>query len=82
MAHIVDRWYKTVVGPDGKSRQVPKPECGQGMRYRVRYVAPDGREKSQSFPDKKKRDAQAFLANVQADILRDCRVTGELRCGI
>ncbi|MGW5083192.1 tyrosine-type recombinase/integrase [Micromonospora echinospora] len=70
MAHIVDRWYKTVVGPDGKSRQEPKPECGQGMRYRVRYLAPDGKEKSQSFPDKKKREAQAFLANVQADILK------------
>ncbi|MBG6069368.1 tyrosine-type recombinase/integrase [Micromonospora ureilytica] len=40
------------------------------MRYRVRYLAPDGKEKSQSFPDKKKRDAQAFLANVQADILK------------
>ncbi|SCG76088.1 Site-specific recombinase XerD [Micromonospora echinaurantiaca] len=70
MAHIVDRWYRTVVGPDGKSRQVPKPECGQGMRYRVRYIAPDGKEKSQSFPDKKKREAQAFLAQVQADILK------------
>ncbi|MFU8854874.1 tyrosine-type recombinase/integrase [Micromonospora sp. SL1-18] len=70
MAHIVDRWYRAVVGPDGKSRQEPKPECGQGMRYRVRYIAPDGKEKSQSFPDKKKREAQAFLANVQADILK------------
>ncbi|MGV9213198.1 tyrosine-type recombinase/integrase [Micromonospora sp. RB23] len=70
MAHIVDRWYKTVVGPDGKSRQEPRPECGQGMRYRVRYLAPDGKEKSHSFPDKKKREAQAFLANVQADILK------------
>ncbi|MBQ1012767.1 tyrosine-type recombinase/integrase, partial [Micromonospora sp. M51] len=37
---------------------------------RVRYLAPDGKEKSQSFPDKKKRDAQAVLANVQADILK------------
>ncbi|WP_415878022.1 tyrosine-type recombinase/integrase [Micromonospora maris] len=40
------------------------------MRYRVRYIAPDGKEKSQSFPDRKKREAQAFLANVQADILK------------
>ncbi|RIV37151.1 site-specific integrase [Micromonospora radicis] len=70
MAHIVDRWYRSVVGPDGKTRQEPKPECGQGMRYRVRYIAPDGKEKSQSFPDRKKREAQAFLANVQADILK------------
>ncbi|MEU5913619.1 site-specific integrase [Micromonospora sp. NPDC047527] len=40
------------------------------MRYRVRYLSPDGKEKSQSFPDKKKREAQAFLTNVQADILK------------
>ena len=70
MAHIVDRWYRSIVGPDGKTRQEPKPECGQGMRYRVRYIAPDGKERSQSFPDRKKREAQAFLANVQADILK------------
>ncbi|PSK67459.1 putative prophage phiRv2 integrase [Micromonospora sp. MH33] len=70
MAHIVDRWYRTVTGLDGKSRQEPKPECGQGMRYRVRYTSPDGKEKSQSFPDTKKREAQAFLARVQADILK------------
>ncbi|MEH1056172.1 site-specific integrase [Micromonospora sp. CPCC 206171] len=70
MAHVQDRWYRTVIGPDGKSQQVPRPECGQGLRYRVRYIAPDGKEKSQSFPDKKKREAQAFLAQVQADILK------------
>jgi integrase len=70
MAHIVDRWYRAVVGPDGKTKQVPKPDCGTGMRYRVRYIGPDGKEKSQSFPDKKKREAQAFLAQVQADILK------------
>lgn len=67
MAHIEDRWYKTVI-VDGKAQQVPKPGCGKGMRYRVRYVAPDGREKSESFPDRHKREAQAFLAGVQADI--------------
>jgi integrase len=39
------------------------------MRYRVRYLGPDGREKSESFPDKRKREAQAFLNRVQADIL-------------
>jgi len=67
MAHIEDRWYKTVA-VDGRPTQVPKPGCGKGMRYRVRYIAPDGREKSESFPDRRKREAQAFLARVQADI--------------
>lgn len=69
MAHIEDRWYKTTT-VDGKAVQVPKPGCGKGMRYRVRYLAPDGREKSESFPDKHKREANAFLTKVQADIMR------------
>ena len=69
MAHIEDRWYKTVT-VDGRATQVPKPGCGKGMRYRVRYIAPDGTERSESFPDRRKRDAQAFLARVQADILK------------
>lgn len=50
--------------------QIPKPGNGKGMRYRVRYIGPDGKEKSESFPDKRKREAQAFLNKVQADILR------------
>lgn len=70
MAHIEDRWYRTVIGPDDKKQQVPKPGCGKGMRYRVRYIGPDGKEKSESFPDKKKREAQDFLISVQADLLR------------
>jgi integrase len=70
VAHIEDRWYKTVVDPDGKKRQEPKAGCGAGLRYRVRYIGPDGKEKSESFPDKKKREAQAFLANVQADLIK------------
>jgi integrase len=69
MAHIEDRWYKTLV-VDGKIKQISKAGCGTGMRYKVRYIAPDGKEKAQSFPDKRKRDAQAFLASVQADILK------------
>jgi integrase len=69
VAHIEDRWYRTVV-VDGKKTQVSKPDCGKGQRYRVRYIGPDGKEKAKSFPDRKKREAQDFLANVQADILK------------
>ena len=68
MAHIEDRWFKTVKVGD-RTTQVPKPGHGRGMRYRVRYQTPDGAEKSESFPDRRKREAQAFLARVQADIL-------------
>jgi integrase len=69
MAHIEDRWYKTVK-IDGRSVEVPKPGRGKGLRYRVRYKGPDGRERSESFPDKRKREAQAFLSRVQADLAR------------
>jgi hypothetical protein len=41
-----------------------------GLRYRVRYRGPDGREKSESFPDKRKREVQAFLARIQADLIK------------
>ena len=67
MAHIEDRWYKTVKQGD-QVVQVAKAGCGKGLRYRVRYIAPDGRERSESFPDRRKRAAQAFLERIQADI--------------
>lgn len=40
------------------------------MRYRARYVGPDGTEKSKSFPDKQKRKAETWLANIEADMSR------------
>lgn len=48
--HIQDRWYKTEVGSDGKTIKVKTERYGSGMRYRARYVGPDGTEKSKSFP--------------------------------
>ncbi|MCX5249223.1 site-specific integrase [Streptomyces sp. NBC_00201] len=68
--HIQDRWYKTEVGPDGKSRRVKTDRHGIGMRYRARYIGPDGSEKSKSFPDKQKRKAEQWLANIEADMSR------------
>ncbi|SEP57529.1 tyrosine-type recombinase/integrase [Streptomyces radiopugnans] len=68
--HIQDRWFKTVPGPNGKPVKVRTARHGKGLRYRARYVAPDGTEKSQSFPDKAKRKAEAWLANVEADMTR------------
>lgn len=70
MGHIEDRWYKTVAGPDGKSRRVKTDRYGKGDRYRVRYIAPDGKERSKSFPDRAKRDAEAYLNNIEADKTR------------
>ncbi|WP_101257927.1 tyrosine-type recombinase/integrase [Streptomyces barkulensis] len=68
--HIQDRWFKTVPGPDGKPVKVKTDRHGTGLRYRARYVAPDGTEKSQSFPDKAKRKAEAWLAKIGADLAR------------
>ncbi|MGW2375630.1 tyrosine-type recombinase/integrase [Kitasatospora sp. NPDC001683] len=68
--HIQDRWYKTATGPDGKPRRVRADRYGTGKRYRARYVAPDGTEKSKSFPDRQKRQAEEWLARIEADMSR------------
>ncbi|MFJ4579910.1 tyrosine-type recombinase/integrase [Streptomyces echinatus] len=66
--HVQDRWYKSVPGPDGKTVRVKTDRYGVGHRYRARYIAPDGSEKSKSFPDKQKRKADQWLANIEADM--------------
>ncbi|GAA4863349.1 tyrosine-type recombinase/integrase [Kitasatospora terrestris] len=68
--HIQDRWYKTETGPDGKSRRVKTDRHGTGSRYRARYVGPDGSERSKSFPDRQKRQADQWLAQIEADMAR------------
>jgi integrase len=74
MGHIQDRWYKEVSDPDtvGKITRIPTGLHGKGLRYKVRYLDPDGQERSKSYPDKKLKDARAFLAKVEAD-----KLTGE-----
>jgi integrase len=67
--HIQDRWYKAE-NINGKSVKVKTDRHGTGMRYRARYVGPDGTEKSKSFPDRQKRQAETWLANVEADMSR------------
>ncbi|MFH7599928.1 site-specific integrase [Streptomyces racemochromogenes] len=66
--HVQDRWYKTEPGPDGKPVKVKTDRFGIGLRYRARYIGPDGSEKSRSFPDRQKRKADAWLANIEADM--------------
>ncbi|MEV5157879.1 site-specific integrase [Streptomyces sp. NPDC053728] len=68
--HIQDRWYKTEPGPTGKAVRVRTDRYGIGLRYRARYIGPDGTEKSKSFPDKQKRKAETWLSNVEADMSR------------
>nr|WSW60117.1 site-specific integrase [Streptomyces sp. NBC_00998] len=68
--HIQDRWFKTEEGPDGENHRVKSDRHGTGMRYRARYVGPDGTEKSKSFPDKQKRLAELWLNETAADMAR------------
>ncbi|MFZ4177824.1 tyrosine-type recombinase/integrase [Streptomyces griseoincarnatus] len=68
--HIQDRWYKTETGPDGKSVRIKTDRYGAGMRYRARYIGPDGTEKSKSFPDRQKRLAEQWLTDIASDMSR------------
>lgn len=68
--HIQDRWYKTETGADGKAIKVKTDRHGMGLRYRARYVGPDGTEKSKSFPDRQKRLAEEWLTNTASDMSR------------
>ncbi|MEU0155516.1 tyrosine-type recombinase/integrase [Micromonospora fulviviridis] len=70
MGHVEDRWFKVIRHPGGRKERVKSDLFGKGMRYRVRYIGPDGRERSQSFPDRAKRDADAFLVSTETDKLR------------
>ncbi|MEU6079043.1 site-specific integrase [Streptomyces sp. NPDC047108] len=68
--HIQDRWYKSEKTADGSLRRVKSDRHGSGMRYRARYIGPDGTEKSKSFRDKEKRLADQWLAQIEADMSR------------
>ncbi|MFF9345640.1 tyrosine-type recombinase/integrase [Streptomyces sp. NPDC014734] len=68
--HIQDRWFKSETTAEGKAVRVKTDRHGLGLRYRARYVGPDGTEKSKSFPDRQKRLAENWLANVASDMSR------------
>jgi integrase len=68
--HIQDRWYRTETGPDGKPAKAKTERYGTGLRYRARYVGPDGSEKSKSFPDRQKRLAEQWLIDIASDMSR------------
>jgi len=67
MGHIQDRWYKIVNDPDsGKTIRVKTALYGNGLRYKARYLDPDGNEKSRMYPDKCKKQAEDFLLEVES----------------
>jgi integrase len=69
MGYVEDRWFNTVKQPDGSTIRAKSARHGTGNRHRVRYVGPDGKERSESFPDRAKRQADAFLVSVESDKL-------------
>jgi integrase len=74
--HVQDRWWrdkkdengKIVLNAKGKPVREKTELYGKGLRYKVRYYI-NGKEKSESFPDKQLRRAQDFLAKMQTDVL-------------
>ncbi|MGW6518427.1 tyrosine-type recombinase/integrase [Streptomyces sp. NPDC054962] len=68
--HIQDRWFKTETNAGGKTVRVKSDRHGSGLRYRARYIGPDGTEKSKSFPDGKKRLAEKWLSAIETDMTR------------
>jgi integrase len=69
MAHVDDRWFATVKGPDGKPvkhKTTRHPANGgnpKANRWRARYLDPDGRERNRSFDTRVK--AERFLTEVE-----------------
>jgi hypothetical protein len=63
---VEDRWIKAVRDPDGTVRTVPSAAHGKGMRWRARYVGPDGREYSKRFA--RKADGQTWLDKTTTEV--------------
>lgn len=67
MAHIQDRWEKTIDG-----QRVRTDRYGKGRRWRARYLDPDGHERNKTFA--RKVDAERFMVGVTSDVLRGAYV--------
>jgi integrase len=58
MAHVEDRWFKAIDGA-----RVKTARHGNGLRWRARYLDPDGAERNRSFATKVA--AERFLTEVE-----------------
>lgn len=72
MSHIQDLWFKEVPDPYDPDRKIKVKTTlhGTGMRYKVRWEKPDGREGTKSFPDRQKTAAERFKKTLDADLLQ------------
>lgn len=62
IAHVEDRWHSR----DADGELVPTARYGKGLRWRVRYLDPEGFERNKSFD--RKSDAQRFRSSTEAAI--------------
>ncbi|MGW5518877.1 tyrosine-type recombinase/integrase [Nocardia africana] len=71
MSHIEDRWFTEKPDPNhpGAMMRVKSANHGRGMRYKVRWLTPDGADRSKSFPDKQKAAAESFQTQLDAEML-------------
>ncbi|MGH3916413.1 MAG: tyrosine-type recombinase/integrase [Pseudonocardiaceae bacterium] len=68
MGHIQDRWYKKAIDSGtGKIIREKTNLWGKGDRYKARYLDPDGTERSKTFPDRQKKQAEDFLISIEND---------------
>ncbi|ACU40165.1 tyrosine-type recombinase/integrase [Actinosynnema mirum] len=68
MGHVQDRWWKEEIDPaTQKVTRIKTSSYGKGLRYKARYLDPQGNEKSKSFPDRQKKRADDFLLEVESD---------------
>jgi len=67
MAHVRDRWERTVDG-----RRVRTGRYGKGKRWQARYWDTDGNQRNKDFD--RKQDAERFLAAMTSDVLRGAYV--------
>ncbi|MFF4027037.1 tyrosine-type recombinase/integrase [Nocardia elegans] len=80
MSHVQDQWFKEVPDPDkpGKTKKVKTAAWGKGMRYKVRWIDDGGAERSKSFPDKKKSEADAYKTFIDNSLLERAYVDPQI----
>jgi hypothetical protein len=63
MAHVEDRWWRSVRKPDGTAHRERTARHGKGLRWRARYLDPDGHERGRSFQTRVL--AERFLTEIE-----------------
>jgi hypothetical protein len=79
VSHVEDRWHVESTGPEGKRSKSRTTRYGTGLRWRVRYLTPDGRERNRSF--RTREEAEAFRDNTSSDLRKGTYIDPGCRAG-